>query len=253
LDGVLVKKFTASKRQNRPVTFSSAGPSVAILTKPMLKSLLAAILLIATPALAQNWSLGAALGPFGFGRFAQRTLFASAGDTVEKSTAYLSASTRPGLALDLEHRMSDRWSVRFETTGTEAPVKIKDESDDGIAIDAGKVDVGTLMLPIVFAVNPNARLTMNLFAGPAYAAYHIRRRGATGVITLFPGTRARWGGAAGASLQWKVSRRFAIEEQVTDIVTSSPFRRSDFPATATGIRIPKTHNVHVTTGIRVSF
>ena len=53
---------------------------------------------------------------------------------------------------------------------------------------------------------------------------------------------------------WWLSNRFAVEGEVDDIVTASPFRRSDFPAlNFGGVKIPKTHNVHTTAGIRYRF
>jgi hypothetical protein len=56
--------------------FSSAGAPVANLTAAMLKVVLLALILnaIALPAFAQNWSVGGGLGPFVFGRFAERTV-----------------------------------------------------------------------------------------------------------------------------------------------------------------------------------
>lgn len=49
-----------------------------------------------------------------------------------------------------------------------------------------------------------------------------------------------------------VSERFAVEGTLTDIVTTSPFERSDFPDVP-GYTIPKPHNVHTTVGVRWKF
>ena len=59
---------------------------------------------------------------------------------------------------------------------------------------------------------------------------------------------------AGGGVAWWMGQRFALEGEVDDIVTSSPFRRSDFStSTFGGLKIPKTHNVHSTVGIRYRF
>jgi hypothetical protein len=52
---------------------------------------------------------------------------------------------------------------------------------------------------------------------------------------------------------WWLSDRFAVEGKVSDTVTASPFRRSDFGSTFGGVKIPETHNVHSTAGIRYRF
>jgi hypothetical protein len=54
---------------------------------------------------------------------------------------------------------------------------------------------------------------------------------------------------AGAGLAWWTSDRFAIEANISDIVTSSPFSRDDFPDVP-GFHIPRPHNVHTTVGGR---
>jgi len=72
--------------------------------------------------------------------------------------------------------------------------------------------------------------------------------------TLAPpvGTRSRFGGMAGAGVEWAWSKRLSIEGEVIDIVTSSPFEKSDFIGTGS-INIPKTHNEHATIGLRWHF
>jgi hypothetical protein len=51
---------------------------------------------------------------------------------------------------------------------------------------------------------------------------------------------------------WWVSDRFAVEGNISDIVTSSPFDREDFPDVP-GFDIPRPHNVHTTVGVRWRF
>ena len=82
--------------------------------------------------------------------------------------------------------------------------------------------------------------------------YHVRQTVGVSQIPLFPGTRNRWGIAAGAGVGWWFSNRIAAEGQVTDIDTASPFEKSDFAAPAL-VKIPRTHNVHTTLGLRLRF
>jgi opacity protein-like surface antigen len=213
--------------------------------------LLALFALLTTPLLAQDWSFGAGAGPFVFGRFEERTLRVAneVGTSIDKT--HISAATRPGLALDLERSLGDRFAVRFEGTFTEAPLAVRDESNGGPSLDAGKLDVATWSVPLVFRINRNGSFRFHLLAGPALANYHLRRRASGN--TIFTGTRSRFGGMAGGGLSWWLSDRFAVEGQLADIVTSSPLERSDFPATATGIKIERPHNVHTTVGLRWRF
>ena len=67
------------------------------------------------------------------------------------------------------------------------------------------------------------------------------------------GTRGRWGAVGGGGVAWWLGPRFAIEGEADDIVTASPFRRSDFATGLGSLKIPKTHNVHTTVGIRYRF
>ncbi len=81
-----------------------------------------------------------------------------------------------------------------------------------------------------------------------------RRRGSSGTsLPLFEGTRGRWGGVAGVGVGWWWSGNFAVEWQVSDIVTASPFSIEDFAPSAKGIRIPKPQNASTTVGIRYRF
>lgn len=219
----------------------------------MKKKLTTLLLLLAVthPAAAQEWSIGVHTGPFVFGDFVKRTLRLGNEQSSERSTDILSAATRAGAAFDIEHSFSERWAVRFETTGTRAPMSVKGTTgDDGFEIEAGDIEVGTLMLPIVFRINRGGALRFHLMGGPAYAAYRIRS--GTASFPVFEGTRTQWGAAVGGGIAWQWSDRVAVEGNFTDIVTSSPFRESDFP-TRQSLDIPKTHNVHTTVGLRFRF
>ena len=218
----------------------------------MRKNLTTLLLLLAVthPAAAQDWSIGVHTGPFVFGDFVKRTLRLGNEQGSERSTDILSAATRAGAAFDVEHGFSDRWAVRLEFTGTRAPMSVKGTTGEGFEIDAGDVDVATLMLPVVFRINRGGAFRVHLMGGPAYAAYRIQT--GTPSFPVFEGTRTQWGAAVGGGVAWRWSERFAVEGNLTDIVTSSPFRETDYP-TRQGLEIPKTHNVHTTIGLRLSF
>ena len=224
----------------------------------MKKILTAAALLVslAIPLHAQNWSIGAGTGAFVFGDFVERTVRPVAGgEAAGPTTQTLSAGTRPGLSVDIERSFSDRWAVRLEGTFTRAPLAIKElgDGDADFELEAGDIDIATFSLPIVFRINRGGALRFHLFGGPAYAIYRpIGRENAEQSITVFEGTRARWGAAAGAGIGWQWSERFAIEGAISDVVTSSPFQREDFPDVP-GFHIPRPHNVHTTVGIRYRF
>jgi opacity protein-like surface antigen len=218
----------------------------------MLKKLPTLLLLLAAtlPAAAQDWSIGVHTGPFVFGDFVERTFRLGNEQGSERSRDILSAGTRAGAAFDIEHGFADRWAVRLEFTGTRAPLSVKGSDDDGFEIEAGDLDVGTLMLPIVFRINPRGSLRFHLMGGPAYAAYRIET--GTSSFPVFEGTRTQWGAAFGGGAAWYFSDRIAVEGNLTDIVTSSPFKESDYP-TGQSLDIPKTHNVHTTIGLRWRF
>ena len=219
----------------------------------MRKKLTTLLLLLAVThtAAAQDWSIGVHTGPFVFGDFVERTLRLGTEQGSERSTDILSAATRAGAAFDIEHSFSDRWAGRLEFTGNRSPLSVKGTAgEDGFEINAGDLDVGTLMLPIVFRINRGGALRFHLMGGPAYAAYRIRT--GTSAFPVFEGTRTQWGAAVGGGVAWHWSERVAVEGNFTDIVTSSPFRESDYP-TGQGLDIPKTHNVHTTIGLRFRF
>src|ERR1051326_913237 len=231
-------------------TFAVTGAAVAILTAIMAKSFLPLLLILALPALADDWSLGVGTGPFVFGKFAERTLRANDGmGNVTVTKTKLSASTRPGLVVDFEREFNNHFALRLQGTFTAAPLAVKPSSGTGVALDAGHIDVTTLTLPLVIYLNPHGRFRFHIKGGPAYAFYRIS--GSPGSAP-FQGTRERFGGAAAAGVVWWWSNRFAVEGEVIDIVTASPFERSDFIGPAS-ISIPKTQNGHATIGLRWKF
>src|SRR6476646_6596629 len=198
------------------------------MNKPAVLLLLCA--LSALPASAQNWSLGAGTGPFVFGDFVRRTLQTGNEGGSGQQTTRLSASTRPGLAVDLERNLNDYFAVRLEGTFTHAPLAIKGSSSSGVALDAGKINIGTFTTPLVVRFNPRGTFRFHVMGGPAYAVYNLSRRSnASATLLPFTGTRSRWGAAFGGGVSWNWSKRFALEGQIADITTSSPFKRSDFP------------------------
>jgi len=223
----------------------------------MMKKLTFAALLLACtlPAAAQNWSFGAATGPFVFGDFVERRLRLTNGNDNEPVTMTLSAATRAGLALDLERSFSDRWAVRLEGTFTRSPITAEQSGGpgDGVEVSSGKLNVSTFMLPLVFRINPRGAFRFHLMAGPAVAIYKADApENAAGAAPPFEGTQGEWGGAFGGGVGWWISDRFAVEGNLTDIVTTSPFDRSSFPDVP-GIDIKNPHNVHTTVGVRWKF
>lgn len=215
-----------------------------------------ALTLCSLSAAAQDWSVGVGSGAFIFGDFVERRMRPVAGDTVsDPRIQTLSAGTRPGLAVSIEHGFAPRWAVRLEGTFTRAPLalKSKEGDNDEFELDAGDLDVMTLKLPIVFRINTGGAFRFHIMGGPAFASYRPEgRENAAGTVTVFDGTRNRWGATAGFGVTWHISDRFAVEGQISDTVTSSPFDRDDYPDVP-GIDIPKPHNVHTVLGARYRF
>jgi hypothetical protein len=236
--------------------FSIAGPAVAILTDAMKKSLRFTLLLVvafALPAAADEWSIGGGTGAFVFGDFVRRTLLPTIGNSnPSPSVIKLTGKTRPGILADVERDFSDRFAVRLEGSFTNARVAVRDEGGSEVGLDAGKLDVSTFMLPLVVRINPHGAIRFHLLGGPAYAIYHVKQTTGTTQVPLFSGTRNRWGFAGGAGVDWWFGPKLAAEGQVTDIDTASPFEKSDFAAAAL-VKIPRTHNVHTTLGLRWRF
>ena len=211
-------------------------------------------LLLSPQALGDAWSLGVHTGPFVFGDFVERTLRLGTGEgPADISTLTLSAGTRAGLAVDLERSFSDRFGARLEASFTRSSLSVKTSLNEGVDIEAGDLDVTTVMLPLIWRINPRGTFRFHVMGGPAYAMYEIERRApAPGGLPLFEGTRNEWGIAGGGGVGWWFSDSFAVEGQLVDIITSSPFERDDFPANAT-IEIQRPHNVHTTVGVRWRF
>ena len=234
--------------------FPAAGAAVAKLTFHMPK-LFFCILLAALPARAQNWSVGVGAGPFVFGHFVERTTRVTTGEGTATQTATLSAETRAGITVDLERRLGDRFAVRLEGSFTRSPLGIKgpDRQDESVEISAGDIDVTAMMLPLVIRINPRGTFRFHVMGGPAAAAYTIRTRpNAAGTIPVFRGTRTEWGAALGAGMAWQWSEYFAVEVNLTDINTSSPFRREEIGGIG-AIEIQRPDNLHSTVGIRYKF
>ena len=218
----------------------------------MLKRLLSIlpVALFCTPcALAEGWSLGAGTGAYVFGDFAKRSLRVGTDGSSHIATSTLSAATRPGLSVDLQRDLTPALALRFAATLVESPLATR-SGDDSVSTDAGKIDVGTFSLPLVWRINRSGALRFHLAAGPAYAAYRIRRR--AGEAQVFEGTRDRFGAVGAAGVGWQWTPRFAVDGEISDVVTASPLERSDFPPSGS-VSIPKTHNVHTTVGLRYRF
>ena len=221
----------------------------------MMKTTVALVLCaaVSTCVEAQDWSFGAGAGAFVFGTFVKRTLHTQTELGTGTQTTKLSAQTRAGLSADIERSFAGRWAVRLEGTFTHAPLAVK-ASGGANTLNAGTMNVATAMLPIVFRINPNGTFRFHIMGGPAYAEYHVSPSSAASNLRPFSGNRGRFGFAAGGGVDWQLTHQFAIEGQITDISTSSPFERSDFPTTSiVTIDIPRTQNVHTTVGIRYRF
>jgi hypothetical protein len=202
---------------------------------------------------AQNWSFGAGTGPFVFGDFVRRTLLTGNEGASGQQTTRLSASTRPGLSVDIERSLGDRFAIRLEGTFAHAPLAVKGSSS-GVELGAAKINVGTFTTPLVLRLNPRGTFRFHVMGGPAYAIYDISRRSnSTSSLSPFTGSRARWGAVLGGGLDWQWSRRFAIEGQIADITTTSPFKRSEFTTGLAHVQIQRTRNVHTTVGFRYRF
>jgi hypothetical protein len=218
----------------------------------MMKNLAVFALLLAltVPLAAQDWSVGVASGPFVFGDFLERRVRIGTGQgPFSNATIVLSAATRAGLAIDIERRLNDRWAVRLEGTFTNAPLRLE-QSGGGSDLDSGDLDVATFMLPVVFRINRNGAIRFHVMAGPALAFYRGNSPN-PGDNAVFEETQSEWGAAFGGGVGWWMSDRFAIEGNITDIITTSPFNREDFSTSP--VTIPNPHNVHTTVGLRWRF
>jgi hypothetical protein len=203
----------------------------------------------ALPLTAQDWSIGLGTGPFVFGDFVERTLRpANTEGPTEPIELALSAGTRAGLSVDVQHAFADRWAVRLEGTFTRAPLAIKDDRNE-LELDAGEIDVATITLPVVFRINPRGAFRFHVMGGPAYAMYETSAPAQGGDLSPSDRTNNEWGVLFGGGVAWWMSDRFAIEGNLTDIITTSPFSEMDDDDTP-GITVKKPHNVHTTIGVR---
>lgn len=211
------------------------------------------LLMVCTlPAAAQNWSVGARTGAFIFGDFIERRVQTVGGGPAGISTLTLSAAIRPGLSVDLERRLGDRWGVRVEGTFTRSPLTVKDTSEDGTDLRSGEVDVTTFSLPIVFRINTGGAFRFHLLGGPAHVIYRFEAPDRAERIAFADVTRSEWGYIYGGGVAWQLSERFGIEGAISDTVTDSPFDESDVPPVP-GFTFPEAHNVHTTVGVRYRF
>lgn len=239
-------------------SFATSGEAVAILTNLMKKNLtiVAALFAFTLPLSAQNWSVGVHSGPFVFGDFLERKVRIITGGVgvlpTEPITMTLSAETSPGVAIDVQRDFGKRWGVRLEATATRAHMQLEEEGEDSFTFDAGELEVLTVMLPIVFRINPNGTFRFHVMGGPAYAMYEFYPPAHAGPVAIPSRTKNEWGAALGGGVGWWISDRFAIEGTINDIVTTSPIDREELQD-APGYKIPKPHNVHTTVGVRWKF
>lgn len=206
------------------------------------------------PVHAQSWSLGAGAGPFVFGNFVERSFRVSNEGSSSTIKTSLSAKARPGVTVDLERQLNDTFSFRLRGTFVDTPLAIDGGASGGVAIESSKVDVTTLSVPFVFQLSRRGAIRFHVMGGPAYAMYKIRRQGGEeSGLGVFSGSRNRFGVMAGAGVDWWLSNRFALEGEVADIATSSPFERSDYPAGTSGLSIKRPNNIHTSGGLRYRF
>ena len=220
-----------------------------------MRKVLVVLLLVASPAVADDWSIGVGAGPFIFGDFVERTTRVATGEGSSMQTLILSAATRPGITIDLERGFSERFAVRFEGTFTRAPLAVKgnQRDDEAVTIPAGDIDVATFAVPFLFRINPRGSFRFHLMAGPAAASYSIKtRENAAGSIPVFRGTRQEWGALVGGGVGWYWNDRFALEGNISDVNTPSPFKREEMGGLGT-VKIPRSNHLHATAGIRYRF
>lgn len=217
---------------------------------------IASFLLLSTlPAAAQDWSLGVHSGAFVFGDFVERSMrVGNPGGPSTTTTIILTADTQPGLTVDLERTLTHRWAMRIEGTFTRAPLAVEQRSGgDPVEIEAGELDVTTIALPFVFRINRGGAFRFHLHGGPAAALYKAHAvENVNGAEPVFEGSQTEWGVIFGGGVAWWLSDQFAVEANVSDTITSSPFDRDDFPD-APGIDIKRPHNAHATVGVRWKF
>lgn len=221
-----------------------------------LRSALLALILLPASSEAQQWAVGVASGPFVFGNFAEsQARISNQLETIKVEYA-LSADTSAGLVVGVERFFNDRLSIRLEGTAVRAPLALKSarEDEDATRIGLGDMDGFTLALPVTFRFNRGGRFRPFLAAGPAGAAYDFKPEQNTRSVPLFDGTRIRAGAIAGAGVEWWINNRWLIRGEVSDILTKSPLKLSDFsgpPPPQAEISTP--NNIHTTVGASYRF
>ncbi|HEX6176754.1 MAG TPA: hypothetical protein VF057_00235 [Thermoanaerobaculia bacterium] len=220
-----------------------------------MRKAIAVLFFAAAPVLAQDWSIGAGAGPFIFGHFVERTTRVATGEGSATQTVTLSAATRAGVTVDIERSFNDRFAMRLEGTFTRSPLAVKgtDRDDATVAVPAGDIDVVTLALPLIVRINPRGTFRFHIMGGPAAASYSIEtRENAAESIPIFRGSRQEYGALLGAGVGWYFTEYFALEGNISDINTSSPFRRDEIGGLGT-VEIRRPNHLHTSVGIRYRF
>jgi hypothetical protein len=226
------------------------------MSKHPILPILLVCLSIAAAAPADDWSFAIGAGPFTFGKFAEKSQIAGTpGSTTSTIKTSLSAGTRAGGFVDIERGFSERFAIRLEGSFTRAPLTVKTGSGgSGVEVGTGDIAVTSVILPLVFRVNPHGAFRFHIMGGPAFASYDIRRAASAEATNfLFDGSRSRYGIAGGGGIAWWLGPRLAVEGQIVDIVTSSPIERQEFTTATRGVSIPRTQNIQTTVGLRLRF
>lgn len=210
---------------------------------------------IAPPAAAADWGFGAGSGAFLFGDLVRFESTVGTEQSTIETAEELAAATRPGLQVHVERFLGERWSIRSDATLVRAPLTVRAPGgDDGVSLDVGDLDVVTVSLAATIRLNRQGRLRPFLYAGPVWARFAMRDEEETGVEPIFEETREEIGGVAGAGVEWWISERFAVRGEISDIVTPSPFRESDFRGIeGQRIEIEDAHNIHTVVGLTWRF
>ena len=208
------------------------------------------LLFLAGHAAAQSgWSVGGGVGPFGTGDFIRRTMRVGNEGGNSTTTIALSAKTRVGGQVYLEDDFTRLLGFRLRASFVNAPLSVKGGGGSGVALSDGRLTTTTFSAPLLLHLNRDATFRFHLLAGPAYAMYRISQQEQQAFPT-FHQTRSRWGVIGGGGISWWLGPRLAIEGEAADVVTSSPFERSDY-ANATLVRISRPNNVNISVGLHL--
>jgi hypothetical protein len=254
-------RFEPRVRGSEAPAAAGAGASVAQTAAVRLKLILSLLLLSASAVSAEEWAFGASTGAWTFGDLAE--VHSTIGNPISGETAEfrtsLSAETRPGAGFYLERWFNRRFSLRLDSTFTSSPLAVKtgssdsSPSNDALKTDVGDLAVATFALPAVYRFNASARLRPLVFAGPAYVIYDIERNEASPRAPIFEGSRKEFGFVAGAGIEWWWSRRLAATASISDLVTRTPLRDSDFAGPSDHIEFDDIHNIHTRVGLSYRF